>query len=63
MPVDVVLAGHGEPVRDHAALIDERVALHERWARKIGGLIAERPRPRTSSRRRCGGTSRSRRPT
>jgi glyoxylase-like metal-dependent hydrolase (beta-lactamase superfamily II) len=27
MPVEVVLPGHGEPVRDHAALIDERVAL------------------------------------
>ena len=29
---------------DHATLIDERFALHERRARKIGGLIAERPR-------------------
>jgi glyoxylase-like metal-dependent hydrolase (beta-lactamase superfamily II) len=44
MPVEVVLGGHGEPVREHAALIDERVGLHERRARKIGGLIRERPR-------------------
>ena len=44
MPVELVLPGHGEPVRDHAALIDERVALHERRARKIAALIAERPR-------------------
>lgn len=43
MPVEVVLAGHGEPIHDHARLIDERVALHERRAAKIGGLIAEEP--------------------
>ena len=28
----VVLPGHGEPVTDHVALIDERFALHERRA-------------------------------
>jgi glyoxylase-like metal-dependent hydrolase (beta-lactamase superfamily II) len=44
MELAVVLPGHGEPVTDHVALIDERFALHERRARKIGGLIAERPR-------------------
>jgi len=43
MPIDVVLAGHGEPVTAHAKLIDERFALHERRAAKIAGLIAERP--------------------
>jgi glyoxylase-like metal-dependent hydrolase (beta-lactamase superfamily II) len=43
MPVEVVLPGHGEPVTEHAKLIDERFALHERRAAKIGGLIAERP--------------------
>ena len=43
MPIEVVLPGHGEPVTDHAKLIDERFALHERRAAKIGGLIAERP--------------------
>ena len=43
MPIDVVLPGHGEPVTEHAKLIDERFALHERRAAKIGGLIAERP--------------------
>ena len=26
MDLDVVLAGHGEPVTDHVALIDERFA-------------------------------------
>jgi glyoxylase-like metal-dependent hydrolase (beta-lactamase superfamily II) len=43
MPIEVVLPGHGEPVTDHAKLIDERFALHERRAAKIAGLIAERP--------------------
>jgi glyoxylase-like metal-dependent hydrolase (beta-lactamase superfamily II) len=44
LPAEVVLAGHGEPVTDHAALIDERFQGHERRAAKISGLIAERPR-------------------
>jgi glyoxylase-like metal-dependent hydrolase (beta-lactamase superfamily II) len=43
MPIDVVLPGHGDPVSEHAKLIDERFALHERRAAKIAGLIAERP--------------------
>lgn len=41
--VDYVLAGHGEPVTDHVALIDERFALHRRRAQKIRRLIAQRP--------------------
>jgi len=44
MDVKVILPGHGDPVTDHVRLIDERFALHERRARKIGGLIEERPR-------------------
>ena len=36
--------GHGDPVTDHVTLIDERFALHERRANKIGGLIEEQPR-------------------
>jgi glyoxylase-like metal-dependent hydrolase (beta-lactamase superfamily II) len=43
MPVETVLPGHGDPVTDHVNLIDERFALHERRAAKIGGLIAEKP--------------------
>jgi glyoxylase-like metal-dependent hydrolase (beta-lactamase superfamily II) len=43
MPIDTVLPGHGDPVTDHAKLIDDRFALHERRATKIAGLIAERP--------------------
>jgi glyoxylase-like metal-dependent hydrolase (beta-lactamase superfamily II) len=41
--VDFVLAGHGEPVTDHVALIDERFRLHRRRAKKIRGLIAQGP--------------------
>jgi glyoxylase-like metal-dependent hydrolase (beta-lactamase superfamily II) len=44
MPLELVLAGHGEPVTEHRQLIDERFELHERRARKLGDLIAERPR-------------------
>jgi len=44
MPVEVVLGGHGDPVREHAALIDERFAMHERRAEKIEQLLANEPR-------------------
>jgi glyoxylase-like metal-dependent hydrolase (beta-lactamase superfamily II) len=44
MQLGVVYAGHGEPVEDHRALIDERFRMHERRADKLCGLIAERPR-------------------
>ena len=37
-------AGHGEPVEDHQALIEERFKMHERRANKLYGLIAEQPR-------------------
>jgi glyoxylase-like metal-dependent hydrolase (beta-lactamase superfamily II) len=44
LPAEIVLAGHGEPITDHAALIDQRFALHQRRAEKLYGLIAERTR-------------------
>lgn len=43
MDLAVVLPGHGEPVTEHAKLIDERFRMHERRAGKIGRLLAERP--------------------
>ncbi len=43
MELDLVLPGHGVPITDHAALIDERFRMHERRARKIGRLVAQRP--------------------
>jgi glyoxylase-like metal-dependent hydrolase (beta-lactamase superfamily II) len=44
MDLEVVYAGHGEPVEDHRALIDERFKMHERRANKLYGLIAAQPR-------------------
>ena len=44
MAVETILAGHGEPVTDHVALIDDRFAMHERRAGKLAELIEERPR-------------------
>ncbi len=44
MDAELVLPGHGDPVTDHRALIDERNELHSRRAAKIERLIAERPR-------------------
>jgi glyoxylase-like metal-dependent hydrolase (beta-lactamase superfamily II) len=44
MPAEFVLGGHGEPIVDHVALIDDRIAKHEKRKEKIFKLIAERPR-------------------
>jgi glyoxylase-like metal-dependent hydrolase (beta-lactamase superfamily II) len=44
MELSFVLSGHGEPIADHAALIDERLRMHSRRAEKIHRLIAQRPR-------------------
>jgi glyoxylase-like metal-dependent hydrolase (beta-lactamase superfamily II) len=44
MDVDLVLPGHGNPIADHRALIDQRFDMHRRRAAKIERLIAEEPR-------------------
>ncbi|HEX5982881.1 MAG TPA: MBL fold metallo-hydrolase [Solirubrobacterales bacterium] len=44
MPAEIVLPGHGEPITDHVALIDSRLAGHDRRKEKIHRLIAEHPR-------------------
>jgi glyoxylase-like metal-dependent hydrolase (beta-lactamase superfamily II) len=44
LELEVVYAGHGEPVEDYRDLIDERMRMHERRANKLHALIAERPR-------------------
>ena len=44
MELELVLPGHGRPIRDHVALIDERFRMHERRAGKIHGLILQQPR-------------------
>jgi glyoxylase-like metal-dependent hydrolase (beta-lactamase superfamily II) len=43
MDLALVLPGHGEPFADHRTLIDERFRMHERRARKLLGLIEQRP--------------------
>jgi len=35
LPAELVLTGHGDPITDHVALIDERLRLHRRRAQKI----------------------------
>ena len=46
MDVDVVLTGHGDPVTDHVALIDDRFRMHEKRAAKISRRVAAHgPRP------------------
>jgi glyoxylase-like metal-dependent hydrolase (beta-lactamase superfamily II) len=44
MEVDLVLPGHGDPILDHRALIDQRFAFHRRRADKIERLLEEQPR-------------------
>jgi glyoxylase-like metal-dependent hydrolase (beta-lactamase superfamily II) len=44
MEPSLVLAGHGEPIADHVSLIDKRLHMHQRRAKKIHGLIATQPR-------------------
>jgi glyoxylase-like metal-dependent hydrolase (beta-lactamase superfamily II) len=45
MPAVLTLPGHGDPVTDHAQLIDERMRLTDRRASKILGLLEEAGRP------------------
>ena len=42
LPARIVLSGHGDPVTDHVALIDERAGMTARRAGKIFGLLQER---------------------
>jgi glyoxylase-like metal-dependent hydrolase (beta-lactamase superfamily II) len=44
LPAEIVLSGHGEPITDHVALIDERFERYEQRAEKLYELIAEQPR-------------------
>jgi glyoxylase-like metal-dependent hydrolase (beta-lactamase superfamily II) len=44
LPAEIVLSGHGDPITDHVALIDERLERHRQRAEKIHELVAERPR-------------------
>jgi glyoxylase-like metal-dependent hydrolase (beta-lactamase superfamily II) len=39
----LTLGGHGPPVIDHVALIDERLRMHERRARRVLAMLEARP--------------------
>lgn len=43
LPLELVLPGHGEPITDHAALIDERLRMHARRARKLRRILDRAP--------------------
>jgi glyoxylase-like metal-dependent hydrolase (beta-lactamase superfamily II) len=43
LDLDLVLTGHGEPVTDHVALIDERLRNHDRRAAKLLGMLSPEP--------------------
>jgi glyoxylase-like metal-dependent hydrolase (beta-lactamase superfamily II) len=45
LPAELVLSGHGDPILDHVALIDERFRMHERRARKILRMLGDGPLP------------------
>jgi glyoxylase-like metal-dependent hydrolase (beta-lactamase superfamily II) len=43
LPAELVLPGHGDPITDHRALIDERLRMHGRRAKKLHRLLANGP--------------------
>jgi glyoxylase-like metal-dependent hydrolase (beta-lactamase superfamily II) len=45
MPAALTLPGHGDPVQDHRGLIDERMRMTERRARRILRLLEDAGRP------------------
>ena len=43
MPLEILYAGHGRPVKAHRALVDVRIAEHRRRAARIAGALLHRP--------------------
>jgi glyoxylase-like metal-dependent hydrolase (beta-lactamase superfamily II) len=43
MDAELVLTGHGEPITDHAQLIDQRLRMHQRRAEKMLRMLAPGP--------------------
>ena len=43
LPAELILSGHGDPIRDHRTLIDERLRMHERRARKMLRMLEDEP--------------------
>jgi glyoxylase-like metal-dependent hydrolase (beta-lactamase superfamily II) len=43
LPAQLVLSGHGEPILEHAELIDERLRMHRRRAARVREILGARP--------------------
>jgi hypothetical protein len=43
LPLELALTGHGDPIADHVALIDGRLRMHERRARKVLRMLDDGP--------------------
>jgi glyoxylase-like metal-dependent hydrolase (beta-lactamase superfamily II) len=43
MPARLILPGHGDPVLDHAELIDERLRMHRRRAARVHQILGDQP--------------------
>jgi glyoxylase-like metal-dependent hydrolase (beta-lactamase superfamily II) len=43
LPAEIVLTGHGDPITEHATLIDERFRMHDRRARKMLRMLEDGP--------------------
>jgi glyoxylase-like metal-dependent hydrolase (beta-lactamase superfamily II) len=43
LPAELLLPGHGAPILDHVSLIDERLRMHERRARRILRILSVGP--------------------
>jgi hypothetical protein len=41
--IELTLPGHGDPITDHVTLIDERLRMHSRRARKLLEMLADGP--------------------
>jgi glyoxylase-like metal-dependent hydrolase (beta-lactamase superfamily II) len=39
LPLRLVLPGHGDPITDHVRVIDERLSMHQRRARRVLGIV------------------------
>jgi hypothetical protein len=43
MPARLILPGHGDPVLEHAELIDERLRMHRRRAARVHQILGGQP--------------------
>ena len=63
LPARLVLGGHGDPILDHAELVDERLRMHRRRAARVLRMLDGEPLSAYEIALRMWGTWRSPRPT